>query len=398
MAKKVPVMLPRDFTEEQQLLRDAYRKFLAAEIVPHMESWREAGIVDREAFRKAGEQGFLMVWPEERYGGMGDSDFRFEQIIMEEAAYARVGDWYSTLHSRLVGPYLTRFGSEEQCQRFLPGCVRGETILAIAMTEPDAGSDLAGMRATAVEADDHWVLKGAKTYISNGINADLVIVAAKTDPQNNPHHMTLFLVERGMEGFERGRNLRKMGLKAQDTAELFFNDVKVPKANVLGEPGKGFVYLMEGLAEERLIGAVGYLAAAQLSWDLTAEFVRERKAFGKPLAAFQNTQFRMAEMRSQLDFAQAYVDQCVRAFNAGALTAVDAAKAKLLTSELQVAAADLGVQLHGGAGYMDEYPISRQFTDARISPIYAGTSEVMKLIISRDCLGESYQPFNTRNF
>jgi acyl-CoA dehydrogenase len=391
-------MLPRDFTEEQQLFRDAYRKFLAAEIVPHMESWREAGIVDREAFRKAGEQGFLMVWPEERYGGMGDSDFRFEQIIMEEAAYARVGDWYSTLHSRLVGPYLTRFGSEEQCQRFLPGCARGETILAIAMTEPDAGSDLAGMRATAVEADDHWVLKGAKTYISNGINADLVIVAAKTDPQNNPHHMTLFLVERGMEGFERGRNLRKMGLKAQDTAELFFNDVKVPKANVLGEPGKGFVYLMEGLAEERLIGAVGYLAAAQLSWDLTAEFVRERKAFGKPLAAFQNTQFRMAEMRSQLDFAQAYVDQCVRAFNAGALTAVDAAKAKLLTSELQVAAADLGVQLHGGAGYMDEYPISRQFTDARISPIYAGTSEVMKLIISRDCLGESYQPFNTRNF
>lgn len=391
-------MLPRDFTEEQQLFRDAYRKFLAAEIVPHMESWREAGIVDREAFRKAGEQGFLMVWPDERYGGMGDDDFRFEQIIMEEAAYARVGDWYSTLHSRLVGPYLTRFGSQEQCDRFLPKCVRGETILAVAMTEPDAGSDLAGMRSTAVEMDDHWVLKGAKTYISNGINADLVIVAAKTDSRNNPHHMTLFLVERGMQGFERGRNLRKMGLKAQDTAELFFNDVKVPKANVLGEPGKGFIYLMEGLAEERLIGAVGYLAAAQLSWDLTAEFVRERKAFGKPLAAFQNTQFRMAEMRSQLDFAQTYVDQCVRAFNAGALTAVDAAKAKLVTSELQVAAADLGVQLHGGAGYMDEYPISRQFTDARISPIYAGTSEVMKLIISRDCLGDTYQPFNTRNF
>ena len=391
-------MLPRDFTEEQQLFRDAYRKFLAAEIVPHMERWREAGIVDREAFRKAGEQGFLMVWPEERYGGMGDDDFRFEQIIMEEAAYARVGDWYSTLHSRLVGPYLTRFGDRKQCDRFLPGCVRGEIILAVAMTEPDAGSDLAGMRSTAVEEGDHWVLNGAKTYISNGINADLVIVAAKTDPQNSPHHMTLFLVERGMPGFERGRNLRKMGLKAQDTAELFFNDVKVPKANVLGEPGKGFIYLMEGLAEERLIGAVGYLAAAQLSWDLTADFVRERKAFGKPLAAFQNTQFRMAEMRAQLDFAQIYVDQCVRAFNAGALTAVDAAKAKLVTSELQVAAADLGVQLHGGAGYMDEYPISRQFTDARISPIFAGTSEVMKLIISRDCLGDAYQPFNTRNF
>jgi alkylation response protein AidB-like acyl-CoA dehydrogenase len=222
-------MLPRNFTEEQQMFRDAYRRFLSAEIVPHMEKWREAGIVDREAFRRAGEQGFLMVWPDEQYGGMGDDDFRFEQVIIEEAAYARVGDWYSTLHSRLVGPYFTRFGSPEQCQRYLPGCVRGESILAIAMTEPDAGSDLAGMRSTAVEDGDHWVLNGSKTYISNGINADIVIVAAKTDPENNPHAMTLFIVERGMEGFERGRNLKKMGLKAQDTAELFFNDVRVPK-------------------------------------------------------------------------------------------------------------------------------------------------------------------------
>lgn len=391
-------MLPRDFTEEQQMFREAYRRFLAAEIVPHMERWREQGIVDREAFRKAGEQGFLMIWPDEKYGGTGDADFRFEQIIMEENAYARSGDWYCTLHSRLVGPYLTRFGNEEQCMRFLPKCVTGECILAVAMTEPDAGSDLAGMRATAVEHDDHWVLNGSKTYISNGINADLVIVAAKTDPENNPHHMTLFLVERGMQGFERGRNLKKMGLKAQDTAELFFNDVKVPKPNVLGEPGKGFIYLMEGLAEERLIGAVGYLAAAQLSFDLTTDYVRERKAFGKPLAQFQNTQFRLAELRTELDIAQIYIDQCVRSFNAGALNAVDAAKAKLVASELQVKAADIGVQMHGGAGYMDEYPISRQYTDARISPIYAGSSEVMKIIISRDCLSDKYVPFNTRNF
>ncbi len=391
-------MLPRDFTDEQTMFRDAYRRFLAAEIVPQMEAWREAGIVDRAAFRKAGEQGFLMVWPEERYGGMGDGDFRFEQVIIEETTYARAGDWFNTLHSRLVGPYLTRFGSEEQCERWLPACVSGELILAIAMTEPDAGSDLAGMRSTAVEKDDHWVLNGSKTYISNGINADLVVVAAKTDPDNNPHHMTLFLVERGMPGFERGRNLKKMGLKAQDTAELFFNDVKVPKTHVLGEPGKGFIYLMEGLAEERLIGAVGYLSAAQLSWNLTADYVRERKAFGKPLAAFQNTQFKLAEKRTEIDLAQVYVDQCVAAFNAGALTAVDAAKAKLVTSELQVAVADLGVQLHGGAGYMDEYPISRQFTDARIATIYAGSSEVMKIIISRDCLSDEYTPFNTRNF
>ena len=391
-------MLQREFTEEQNMFRDAYRKFLATEIVPHMEAWREAGIVDREAFRSAGEQGFLMVWPEEQYGGMGDPDFRFEQIIMEESAYARVGDWYNTLHSRLVGPYFTRFGNEEQCQRFLPKCASGESILAIAMTEPDAGSDLAGMRSTAVEHDDHWLLNGSKTYISNGINADVVIVAAKNDPDNNPHAMTLFLVERGMEGFERGRNLVKMGLKAQDTAELFFNDVKVPKANVLGEPGKGFVYLMEGLAEERLIGAVGYLSAAQLSWNLTLDYVKERKAFGKPLVAFQNTQFKLAETRSELDFEQVYVDQCVKSFNAGQLTAIDAAKAKLLTSELQVAVAELGVQLHGGNGYMDEYPISRQYTDAKISTIYAGSSEVMKIIISRDFLGDDFAPFNNRNF
>ncbi|MEO0435687.1 MAG: acyl-CoA dehydrogenase family protein [Pseudomonadota bacterium] len=391
-------MLPRNFTEEQVMFRDAYRKFLSAEIVPHMEKWRDQGRVDREAFRKAGEQGFLMIWPDEKYGGTGDNDFRFEQVIIEETSYARAGDWYNTLHSRLVGPYLTRFGTEEQCQRFLSKCVSGELILAIAMTEPDAGSDLAGMRSNAVEHDDHWVLNGSKTYISNGINADVVVVAAKTDPENNPHAMTLFLVERGMEGFERGRNLKKMGLKAQDTAELFFNDVKVPKGNVIGEPHKGFYMLMEGLAEERLIGAVGYLSAAQLSWDLTADYVKERKAFGKPLAAFQNTQFKLAEMRSELDIAQTYVDQCVAAFNAGQLTSVDAAKAKLVTSELQVKTADIGVQLHGGAGYMDEYPISRQFTDAKISTTYAGSSEVMKIIISRDCLGEGYQAFNERNF
>lgn len=391
-------MLPRDFTEEQNMFRDAYRKFLAAEIVPQMEEWREAGIVDREAFRKAGEQGFLMIWPEERYGGMGDDDFRFEQIIIEETNYARVGDWFNTLHSRLVGPYLTRFGSEEQCARYLPKCASGEYILAVAMTEPDAGSDLAGMRASAVEDGDHWVLNGSKTFISNGINADLVVVAAKTDPENNPYHMTLFLVERGMEGFERGRNLKKMGLKAQDTAELFFNDVRVPKENVLGEPGKGFYYLMEGLAEERLLGAVGYLAGAQLSWDLTADYVKERKAFGKPVAVFQNTQFKLAEMRTELDISQIYIDQCVKAFNEGAFSAVDAAKAKLYTSELQVRMAELGVQMHGGHGYMDEYPISRQYTDAKISTIYAGSSEVMKLIIGRDCLGDDYVPFNTRNF
>ena len=391
-------MLERSFTEEQVIFRDAYRKFLTREIVPHMEGWREQGRVGREAFTAAGRQGFLMVWPNEKHGGMGDNDFRFEQIIMEETAYARCADWYNTLHSRLVGPYLKRFGSAEQQDRFLPQCASGESILAIAMTEPDAGSDLAGMRSRAVRDGDSWVLNGQKTYISNGINSDLVIVAAKTGPEDKPHEMTLFLVERGMAGFERGRNLKKMGLKAQDTSELFFNEVRIPADNVLSEPGKGFYYLMEGLAEERLIGACQYLAQAQLSFDLTLAFVRERNIFGKKVADFQNTQFKLAELRTELDIAQTFVDQCVVAQNAGRLTPVDAAKAKYHTSELQVRAAALGVQLHGGAGYMDEYPISRQYTDAAISPIYAGSSEVMKLIISRDFLRDDYAPFNRRNF
>ena len=225
-----------------------------------------------------------------------------------------------------------------------------------------------------------------------------MVVAAKTDPQNNPHAMTLFLVEAAWNGFERGRNLKKLGLKAQDTAELFFNDVKVPKANVLGEAHKGFYYLMEGLAEERLLGAMGYLAAAQLSWDLTSEFVREREVFGKPLSAMQNTQFKMAELRAELDITQCFVDQAAVAFNAGTLSAEDAATAKLKTSELQQRVADEGLQLHGGAGFMDEYPISRQSADAKIATIYAGSSEIMKLIIGRHCLGDHYDPFNQRNF
>ncbi len=391
-------MLPRHFTEEQTLFRSAYRRFLAEEVVPHMERFRDQGIVDRAIFQKAGEQGFLMVWPDEAYGGMGDYDIRWEQVIIEELAYARASDWFGSLHSRIVGPYITRFGSKEQQDRYVPAAVKGDVILAIAMTEPDAGSNLAGMRTTAVEDGDYWRINGQKTYISNGINCDLVIVAAKTDPQNNPHAMTLFLVESGFEGFERGRNLKKLGLKAQDTAELFFNDCKVPKANVLGEAHKGFYYLMEGLAEERLLGAIGYLAGAQLSWDLTAQFVKEREVFGKPLSHMQNTQFKMAELRTELDICQTFIDQCALAFNRGELSAADAAKAKLKTSELQQQVADEGLQLHGGAGFMDEYPISRQCADAKIATIYAGSSEIMKLIIGRDCLGDDYNPFNTRNF
>lgn len=380
----------RNFTEEQDMFRAAYRKFLEQDIAPNMEKWREQGIVDREAFKKAGEQGFLMIWPEEQYGGLGDNDFRFEQIIIEETVRQQCGEWFNTLHSRLVGPYFEKFGTQEQKDRFLPACVSGEKILAVAMTEPDAGSDLSGMRSTARDAGDHFVLNGSKTYISNGILADLVIVAAKLEGGENAHSMVLMIVERGMPGFERGRNLDKMGLKAQDTAELFFKDVKVPKENVLGEPGKGFYYLMDGLAEERLINCVGCISSARKAFNVTRDFVMERKAFGKHISDFQNTQFKMAEMDTEIDMVQNYTDHCVELHNQGKLTANMGAKLKLMGAEVEWKMMDLGVQLHGGAGYMQEYEICRMFTDARISRIYAGTSEVMKLIIGRDIFSDAY--------
>jgi len=380
----------RNFTEEQNMLREAYRKFLETEVAPNMERFREQGIVDREVFKKAGEQGFLMIWPDEQYGGMGDRDFRFEQVIIEETVRQGCGEWFNTLHSRLVGPYIDHFGNDEQKQRFLPGCVSGDKILAIAMTEPDAGSDLAGMRATLKDEGDHFLLNGSKTYISNGINADYVIVAGKSDPDNNPHAMTLCVVERGMDGFERGRNLDKMGMKAQDTAELFFSNVKVPKENILGEPGKGFFYLMQGLAEERLISATGSIANARRAFNLTREFVMERKVFGKPLSAMQNTQFKMAEMDAEITVLEVYVDHLVALHNNGKLTVNMAAKAKLQATEIEGRMLDLGVQLHGGAGYMKEYPICNMFTDARINRILAGSSEIMKLIISREVFSDKY--------
>ncbi|NNL57455.1 MAG: acyl-CoA dehydrogenase [Pseudomonadales bacterium] len=384
-------MLMRAFTQEQGMFRTAYRRFLEAEIAPHMPQWRKAGIVDRSAFEKAGEQGFLMVWPDEKYGGLGDNDFRYEQIIMEEIARAGVGEWYATLHSRLVGPYLQRFGSEEQRERFLPDCVSGKKILAVAMTEPDAGSDLAAMRSNAKDMGDHFLLNGSKTYISNGINSDLVVVAAKLDGADSPYAVVLLLVERGMQGFERGRNLDKMGQKAQDTAELFFTNVKIPKSNVLGEPGKGFIYLMEGLAEERLISAVGTTANARRAFDITRDFCMQRKLFGKTLADQQNTQFKMAEMDAEIDVMQVYIDHCVALHNEGKLTANMGAKLKLMGSEIEWKMLDLGVQLHGGAGFMQEYEICQMFTGGRVSRIYAGTSEVMKYIIGRDIFSDGYK-------
>jgi alkylation response protein AidB-like acyl-CoA dehydrogenase len=370
------------FELEHDQFRDSVRKFMQAEIWPKVESWREAGIVDREAFLKAGANGLLCTWAEEQYGGLGIDDFRFEQIIMEENT--RHGDlgFYLHLHSNLVAPYIAKLGTDEQKARFMPGIVSGEKILAVAMTEPGTGSDLAGMKSRAVDMGDHWVLNGSKTYISNGILADVVVVAARTDPESS-HGLGLFLVERGMEGFERGGKLKKMGLKAQDTAELFFNDVKVPKANVLGEPTMGFKYLARFLAQERLVAAIIFQTTAQVAFDITLDYVKERKAFGQPIGTFQNSRFKMAEMKAELDAMQCYIDQSVLLLNNGELTADDAAAAKLLTSELEARVVDQCLQLHGGAGYMEEYRICRIYQDARISRIFGGTSEIMKEIIGR---------------
>jgi len=370
---------------EMELFRDSARKFFQTEIRPHSERWREAGIVDREAFRKAGEAGYLCMWADEEYGGLGLKDFRYEQILIEENVLHGDPGFFMTVHSRLIAPYLGTFGTDEQKKKYFPGIISGEIILAVAMTEPDAGSDIAATKTRAEDKGDHWLLNGSKTYISNGILADLVIVAAKTHPEN-PHAMTLFLVERGMEGFERGRNLKKMGLKSQDTAELFFRDVKVPKTHVLGQVNKGFYHLMHALAEERLLSATGNVVAARAAVDVTRDFVRNRKVFGKPLSKMQNTRFKLAALDTEIEVAQTFIDRCIEVHNEGKLSPEDAARAKLFASEVYGRAVDEGVQLHGGAGYMDEYPICRMYQDERINRIFAGTSEIMKEIVARSIL------------
>ena len=370
------------FNEDHEMFRDSVRRFMQVEIGPHVERWREAGICDKDAFRKAGEQGLLCMWVDEKYGGLGMEDFRFEQIVIEETM--RHGDlgFFITLHSRLVGPYIGHLGSEALKERLLPKCISGETILGIAMTESGAGSDLAGIKSRAVRDGDDWIINGSKTYISNGINGGAFVVAARTVP-DKPHGIGLFVVEEGMEGFSRGRNLAKMGLKAQDTAELFFDNVVVPKENVLGDPHKGFYYLMQFLAEERLIVACGCVAAAEAALQTTLDYVRERSAFGRSIGMFQNSRFKLADMRTRIDVAQTFVDRLVLDHNEGSLTPEVAAEAKVFCSELEGWVTDECLQLHGGAGYMDEYPISRMYANARVSRIYAGSSEIMREIIAR---------------
>jgi alkylation response protein AidB-like acyl-CoA dehydrogenase len=373
------------FEEEHDLFRASFRRFLDKEVVPHNEEWERAGLMDREVFAKAGAAGFLGMDVPEEHGGGGVRDFRYNLVIGEEVQRAGVNaaGLGLTLHNDICLPYLRDLTNAEQQARWLPGVCAGEQITAVAMTEPGIGSDLASMSTTAIRDGDDYVVNGAKTFITNGINADLVITAVKTDPSQRHKGMSLVVLERGMPGFERGRNLDKIGLHAQDTAELFFTDVRVPVGNRLGEEGEGFRYLVTNLPQERLSIAATGVAAAREAFEWTLAYCKERTAFGQPVGSFQNSRFRLAEMATEIEIAQSFIDRCVLALNAGELTAEEAAMAKWWCTELQGRVVDAGVQLHGGYGYMAEFPISRAFADARVTRIYGGTTEIMKEIIGR---------------
>jgi alkylation response protein AidB-like acyl-CoA dehydrogenase len=374
---------------DHELFRDSARAFAERELVPHVEEWERAGIVPREVFTRAGEAGLLGMAVPEAFGGAGVEDFRFNAVITEAFTEAGVGSSGGSvgLHNDVCLPYLIHSTTDEQKARWLPGTVSGAIMTAIAMTEPGTGSDLAGIQTTAIREGDHYVLNGAKTFITNGINSDLVIVAAKTDPSQSHSGLSLLVVERGMEGFTRGRNLEKLGLHAQDTAELFFDDVRVPVANLLGAEGTGFFQLVDKLPQERLSISVGAVAASEVTLAQTISYVKERTAFGKPIASFQATRFALAEMQTEVEIARVFVDRQVEALNAGELTAEEAAMGKWWTTELQGRVVDRCLQLHGGYGYMMEYPVARAYADARVQRIYGGTNEIMKEIIGRSLVG-----------
>jgi alkylation response protein AidB-like acyl-CoA dehydrogenase len=373
------------FDDEHEAFRESFAAFIAKEMTPHYLEWEEAGLAPRELFAVAGSYGFLGMAVPEAHGGGGSADFRFNQVISEELAAAGIGGagLGLTLHNDITTPYFVEYCDDDQATRWLPGIASGELITAIAMTEPGTGSDLAGIATTAVRDGDEYVLNGSKTFITNGINSDLVIVAAKTDPTQRHTGLSLLVVERGMDGFERGRNLDKVGLHSQDTAELFFNDVRVPVANRFGDEGQGFAYLTANLAQERLSIAVAGVAAARAALAWTVEYVGERTAFGTSIGTFQNTKFVLAEVATEVEVGQAFVDQCVLELNTGTLTAAKAAQAKYWCTELQQRSIDRCLQLFGGYGYMTEYPIGRAYADARITTIYGGTTEVMKTIIAK---------------
>ncbi len=373
------------FGPEHEAFRDSFAKFLEQEAVPFHDQWEEQGYVDRKLWSKAGENGFLCTSMPEEYGGVG-ADQLFSVIEMEELARANVSGIGFSLHSEIVAPYILHYGTPEQKAKYLPKMASGELIGAIAMTEPAAGSDLQGIKTRAERKGDHFVLHGSKTFITNGWHADVVIVVAKTNPNEGAKGTSLFLIERGMAGFEKGKRLKKLGLKAQDTSELFFNDVIVPMDNLLGGPSfenRGFVCLMEELPWERLQIAVTAVASAQAAVEWTTNYVKERKAFGQPVGNFQNTRYKLAELQTEVQIAQVFLDRCTELLIKKQLDTATASMAKYWCTDLQCKVMDECVQLHGGYGYMWEYPVTRAFADARVQRIYGGTNEIMKEVISR---------------
>ena len=372
------------YDDEHEAFRDSFRSFLESRVVPQYAQWERDGIVPRKVFREAGDLGFLGMEIPEEFGGGGVSDFRFNAVIAEEIARTGTVSVGINLHNDICVPYFLAYADDDQRKRWLPGLASGELIAAIAMTEPGTGSDLAGIGTTATLDGDHYVLNGSKTFISNGHNADLVIVAARTDRDADRHGgLSLIVVERDTPGFERGRNLEKIGMHAQDTAELFFDNARVPAANVLGKAGSGFRSLVSNLAQERMTIAVASVASAAQALDWAVGYVKERRVFGRSVGSYQNTRFVLASIKTEVEVMQAFVDGCVRELVAGTLTPERAAMAKLAASELQGTATDRCLQLFGGYGYMTEYPIARAYVDARIGRIYGGTSEVMREIIGR---------------
>lgn len=371
------------FETEHEMFRETVRAFIEKNVTPHHEHWAKEGMVSRKVWRQAGEMGFLCLDAPEEYGGGGINDFRYNAVITEELWRAGATGIGWGLHNDIVLPYLLAYATDEQKQRWLPKMATGEWIGAIAMSEPSAGSDLAGIRTTAVKHGHHYVVNGSKIFITNGIMADVVVTVVKTHPEQKHKGISLMVLERGMEGFERGRKLDKIGLKAQDTAELFFDNVKVGCENLLGVEGKGFGYLMQQLPQERLAVAIGAVAAAESALEMTLKYVQERTAFGKPVGSFQNSRFKMAEMKTEIEIGHAFVDKCIMALNAKELTTEEASMAKWWTTELQKRVTDQCLQLFGGYGYMNEYPISQFYLDARVQSIYAGTNEIMKEVIGR---------------
>jgi acyl-CoA dehydrogenase len=352
-------------------------------VIPFADEWEAAGIVPKSVWRKMGEQGFLAMWVPEKYGGMG-VDFLYSVIVAEEVVKTNTSGLAAPLHSDIVVPYIYAYGSEEIRRRYLPGCVSGEIVTAVGMTEPNAGSDLAAMRTTAVEDGDHVVINGQKTFISNGINCDLLVLAARDPKVENPHRaVDLYCVEAGTPGFEKGKRIKKVGWHAQDTAELFFHDCRVPKANRLGEKGNGFVMLMEKLQQERLMCAIGAVALAEHVLPMTIEYCRQRQAFGRPISKFQHNQFKIVEMAADVRLGRTFVDKLIADHMEGKNIVVDVSMAKFWTTDMAMRVADGCVQLHGGYGYCDEYPVSRIWRDARVMSIFAGTNEVMKGIAAK---------------